>query len=109
MASLIEQLLSGATATSTCNPDTSHNATTPIFSVLSSSRDAGIIGLIVSLAMLALRSDWAKLAVLGAAFEAFRRGTSFLYAKFWDSIFLNAYFQEDDPSFGKPFIPFLIR
>jgi hypothetical protein len=104
MTSILEQILSVPTASQNPNSSGSSSPDAPfsLFQALGmeTSNGNGIIGLLLSIALLVIRSDWAKLAILGGAFESFRRGTSWLYSLFWESIFLNAYFQEDDPTFG---------
>ncbi|KAK0199841.1 hypothetical protein DFS33DRAFT_1365358 [Desarmillaria ectypa] len=44
--------------------------------------------------------DWLKLIVLGGFFETCRRVIFTQYAKFVDTFYLNATFEEDDPSYG---------
>jgi len=63
-------------------------------------RPGSILDLLVSIVTLAISNDWVKLAVFGGIIEVARRMMSLLYLKIWDSIFINVYFQQEDPSYG---------
>lgn len=61
---------------------------------------ADISGLLTLLLSFSGLREWLKIFVLGGFFESCRRMFSWLYMKVNEGLYINAYFEEDDASYG---------
>lgn len=110
----LQQVLTGfaetVNTTSAASPASSVAAPTPLATPAQAalSTPANLAGIITLLFSFSALRDWLKLIVIGGFFETCRRGISWLYAKFIDSMFMNAYFEEDDPSYGASIVLLII-